>query len=134
MPRLAQVDSLAAAGHPGRHAAIRRWVTTTTRVAQTQTQVIGYCVIEYTFFDQAFVTMLMVAEHARGQGVGTRLLLDAQQRRNTTKLFTSTNLSNQPMQRLLARLGWQSAGILYGLDEGDPELFFIAPARDTSSP
>jgi ribosomal protein S18 acetylase RimI-like enzyme len=92
-----------------------------------QTQVVGYCVTEYTFFDQALVAMLMVAENARGHGVGTRLLLDAQQRRNTTKLFTSTNLSNQRMQRLLTRLGWQSAGIIYGLDEGDPELFFIAP-------
>lgn len=135
VPRLAQVDSLAAAGHTGRRAAIQRWVTTAaTRVAQTQAQVTGYCVTEYTFFDQAFVTMLMVAQNARGHGVGTRLLLDAQQRRNTTKLFTSTNLSNQPMQRLLTRLGWQSAGIVYGLDEADPELFFLAPAKDPQLP
>jgi ribosomal protein S18 acetylase RimI-like enzyme len=134
VPRLAEVDHLAAAGDPGRHAAIQQWVTTASvRVAQSQAQVVGYCVTEYAFFGQAFVTMLMVAAHARGHGVGSRLLLDAQQRRNTTKMFTSTNLSNQPMQRLLTRLGWQSAGIVYGLDEGDPELFFIARARDTSA-
>jgi hypothetical protein len=35
------------------------------------------------------------------------------------------------MQRLLGRLGWQSAGIVYGLDEGDPELFFLAPSGDS---
>jgi acetyltransferase (GNAT) family protein len=64
----------------------------------------------------------MVAEDFRGQGIGAELLQDAQRQRDTAKLFTSTNLSNQPMQRLLARLGWRSAGIVYGLDEGDPEL------------
>jgi ribosomal protein S18 acetylase RimI-like enzyme len=132
---LAQADSLAAAGNADRRAAIQRWVTTAhTRVAQTRDQVTGYCVTEYTFFGQAFVTMVMVAANARGRGTGTRLLLDAQQHRNTAKLFTSTNLSNQPMQRLLTRLGWQSAGIVYGLDEGDPELFFLAPATDTQLP
>jgi hypothetical protein len=31
------------------------------------------------------------------------------------------------MQRLLTRTGWRSAGIVYGLDEDDPELFFRAP-------
>ncbi len=130
VPLLTQADSVAAAGHSGRRAEIQHWVTTAdTRIAQTRGQVTGYCVTGRTFFGQAFVTMLMVAENTRGLGVGAHLLLDAQQRRTTPKLFTSTNLSNQPMQRLLARLGWQSAGIVYGLDDGDPELFFLAPAN-----
>jgi ribosomal protein S18 acetylase RimI-like enzyme len=134
VPRLAHADSLAAAGDTDRSAAIQRWVTTAdTRVAQAEAQVTGYCVVEYAFFGQAFVTMLMVAQDARGHGIGARLLLDAQQRRITPKLFTSTNLSNQPMQRLLTRLGWHSAGILYGLDDDDPELFFFAPPKDTQS-
>ncbi|RSN61250.1 GNAT family N-acetyltransferase [Amycolatopsis sp. WAC 04182] len=133
-PLLAQVDSAAVAGNSGRIAEIQHWLATAdTRIAHSRGQVTGYCVTEYTFFGQAFVTMLMVAENTRGLGVGARLLLDAQQRRNTPKLFTSTNLSNQPMQRLLTRLGWQSAGIVYGLDDGDPELFFLAPA-DTQLP
>ncbi|MCD4851962.1 hypothetical protein LN996_14170 [Arthrobacter sp. AK01] len=28
------------------------------------------------------------------------------------------------LQRLLARRGWVSAGMVFGLDEGDPELFY----------
>lgn len=135
VPLLAQADPLAAAGHSGRRSSIQRWAAAgSTRVAEARAQVIGYCVTEHTFFGQSFVTMLMVTANARGHGAGTRLLLDAQQRRNTDKLFTSTNLSNQPMQRLLTRLGWQSAGIIYGLDDGDPELFFLAPARPAQSP
>ncbi|MFD7964291.1 hypothetical protein ACFV5J_26165 [Streptomyces zaomyceticus] len=48
----------------------------------------------------------------------------------TSKLFTSANVSNQPMQRLLRRAGWDSVGLVHGLDEGDPELFYLrrAPA------
>ena len=97
------------------------------RVAVAADEIVGYCVTERAFFGQWFVAVLMVAEGARGHGIGAELLLDAQRRREPAKLFTSTNLSNQPMQRLLARLGWRSVGIVYGLDEGDPELFYLAP-------
>jgi len=34
------------------------------------------------------------------------------------------------MKRLLARLGWRSVGVVCGLDEGDPELFFLAPTGE----
>ncbi len=97
------------------------------RVAVAADEIVGDCVIERAFFGQWFVVMLMVAEGARHQGIGAELLLDAQRQRETAKLFTSTNLSNQPMQRLLARLDWRFVGIVYGLDEGDPELFYLAP-------
>jgi GNAT superfamily N-acetyltransferase len=95
-------------------------------VAEVDGRIVGYCVVEATFFGHEFVTMVMVAHDARGQGVGTALLNDAQRQCRTTKMFTSTNLSNHLMQRLLARTGWRSAGIVYGLDD-DPELFFRAP-------
>ncbi|MFI8008060.1 GNAT family N-acetyltransferase [Streptomyces sp. NPDC086010] len=86
---------------------------------------LGYCVVEYTFFEHGFVTMLMVAPPARGSGVGRRLLRAATDSCTTPKLFTSTNVSNQPMQRLLRRAGWSPSGLLHGLDEGDPELFYV---------
>ncbi|WP_277953539.1 hypothetical protein [Saccharopolyspora soli] len=38
-------------------------------------------------------------------------------------------MSNHAMQSLLLSLGWHSAGIVYGLDEADPELFFMAQSR-----
>ncbi|MCP2261664.1 Ribosomal protein S18 acetylase RimI [Streptoalloteichus tenebrarius] len=127
---LVALDSVAATDDGSRRQAIHRWVSAgDTRVAEIDGEVVGYCVVEENFFDQAFVTMVMVAPRARGHGVGAGLLDDAQRRRRTEKIFTSTNLSNHPMQRLLARSGWRSAGIVYGLDEGDPELFFLGPER-----
>ena len=126
------IDTVAASGDNERRAAIEHWAAAgSMRVAVVADEIVGYSVIERTFFGQWFVVMLMVAEGARGHGIGAELLLDAQRQRETAKLFTSTNLSNQPMQRLLARLDWRSVGIVYGLDEGDPELFYLAPRATT---
>lgn len=59
----------------------------------------------------------------RGQGIGSRLLEDFEQAHGPG-VFTSTNLSNARMQRLLRHRLWTPWGILNGLDEGDPEIFF----------
>jgi ribosomal protein S18 acetylase RimI-like enzyme len=130
--RVVALDTVAGGGDSERRTAIERWVTNgSMRVAVAADEIVGCCVTERAFFGHWFVGTLMVAEDSRGQGIGAELLLDAQRQRDTAKLFTSTNLSNQPMQRLLARLGWRSVGIVYGLDEGDPELFYLAPGGTT---
>ncbi|MCX5142108.1 MULTISPECIES: GNAT family N-acetyltransferase [unclassified Streptomyces] len=125
---LARIDSVAAEGDEARRRNIRNWCRQgLAAVAEDESGPLGYCVVEYTFFEQGFVTMLMVAPAARGRGVGGRLLADAAASCSAPKLFTSTNVSNQPMQRLLQRAGWSPAGLLHGLDEGDPELFYLCP-------
>lgn len=122
---LAGIDSIAAAGDTGRIAKIRGWCEQgSTLVAEDSSAPLGYVVLEYTFFDHGFVTMLMVAPHARRRGVGARLLEAAAVACTTEKLFTSTNVSNGSMQSLLERVGWHAVGLVHGLDEADPELFF----------
>ncbi|MEU8698653.1 GNAT family N-acetyltransferase [Streptomyces sp. NPDC048680] len=130
---LVRIDSVAAEGDEGRCTHIRRWCGQGLAImAEDASGPLGYCVVEYTFFEQGFVTMLMVAPATRGRGVGGRLLAEAAASCVTPKLFTSTNVSNQPMRRLLRRAGWTPAGLLHGLDEGDPELFYLGP-RDTAA-
>ncbi|MFK0102019.1 GNAT family N-acetyltransferase [Streptomyces sp. NPDC091040] len=123
----AEADALAGID-AGRRTRIEKWcregVAYVARDAASGTP-LGYCVLEYTFFEQGFVTLLMVAPEARRRGVGQRLLEAVAAACTTPKLFTSTNVSNQPMQRLLQRAGWTPAGLLHGLDEGDPELFYL---------
>ncbi|WP_033329407.1 GNAT family N-acetyltransferase [Streptomyces yerevanensis] len=125
---LAGIDSLAAAGDDARSASTRRWCEQgLVLLAEDASGPLGYGVLEYTFFEQGFVTLLMVAPTARRKGVGTRLLKAVEAACTTPKLFTSTNVSNHPMQRLLQQAGWSPAGLLHGLDEGDPELFYLCP-------
>lgn len=85
---------------------------------------IGYAVLEYTFFELGFVSMLYMHPAWRGRGAGTALMRYCEAICRTDKLFTSTNLSNLPMQALLAKLGYSLCGVIHGLDEGDPELFY----------
>ena len=44
-------------------------------------------------------------------------------------IYISTNLSNLPMQSLLAKLGYRLSGVIHHLDEGDPELVYVKYLR-----
>lgn len=85
----------------------------------------GFAVMNYGFFDNGFVELLIVDEKYRRRGIGMALLGHLFARCGTKKLFTSTNLSNEPMQKLLSKTGFNFCGCIDALDEGDPELFFV---------
>lgn len=105
-----------------------RWVGSGgTRVAVRRRNIGGFSVTAPTFFANDFIEMLQVRKDARRRAVASTLLNAASNQRSTEKLFTSTNLFSVPMQAVLSQLGWESVGIVYGLDDADPELFFKAP-------
>src|ERR687886_56431 len=66
-------------------------------VAVAGGEVIGYGVVDYTFYRQGWVGMLYVHSDHRRRGAGTALLRHMEGVCRTPKLFTSTNLSNLPM-------------------------------------
>ena len=86
---------------------------------------IGYGVLNYTFYHNGCVDMLYVHSDHRRSGAGTALMRHMESLCRTPKLFTSTNLSNLPMQSLLAKLGYQLSGVIHNLDEGDPEIVYF---------
>lgn len=94
-------------------------------VAVVDNQIAGYGVLEYSFFGQGFISLIYVRPDYRRRGVGMVLMQDLQSLCSTPKLFTSTNLSNLPMQSLLTRLGYVLSGVVHNLDEGDPELVYF---------
>ena len=94
-------------------------------VAAAGGEVIGYAVLTYTFYGQGFVEMLYVHPGRRRRGAGAALLLHMESLCRTPKLFTSTNLSNLPMQSLLNRAGYALSGVIHNLDEGDPEIVYF---------
>lgn len=87
--------------------------------------VVGYGVLHYNFFSQGFIAMLYIHRDHRRAGAGTSMMRHLETLCRTEKLFTSTNLSNLPMQALLGKLGYQPSGVIHNLDPGDPELIYV---------
>jgi N-acetylglutamate synthase-like GNAT family acetyltransferase len=122
---LHKIDLIAQKGHQ-RHTFIERAVGARNCVVLEATQnVVGYAVLEYSFYDNGFVSMIYILPEYRRKGAGAMLMKHLESTCETPKLFTSTNLSNLPMQSLLARLDYKLSGTIYNLDEGDPELVYF---------
>ena len=94
-------------------------------VALSRGRIVAYGVLDYTFFDRPYISMLYVEPGLRGRGIGSALMAAMEASCKRRKVFTSTNESNTPMQALLARLGYERSGIVENLDEGDPELIYV---------
>lgn len=94
-------------------------------VAECDGAVVGYGVLTYHFYGNGMMELLYVAKDYRRSGVGRSLVGYGESRCKTPKLFTSTNLTNKPMQLLLEGLGYRLSGYIDNLDPGDPELVYF---------
>ena len=81
------------------------------------------------FFGRGFVWLIWVQEPFRRKGVASALMRQAEEICPSDDLFTSTNQSNVPAQRLFEKLGYTRTGIVENLDEGDPEIFYFKRVR-----
>ncbi len=105
---------------------IRRSVANgTCFVAEIDGGAVGYGVLNYNFYNSGWVDMLYVRPGYRRHGVGVALLRHMETLCRTAKFFTSTNLSNLPMQSLLNKEGFVLSGVIHNLDEDDPEIVYF---------
>lgn len=96
-------------------------------VAKQAGAVVGFIVVDQTFFDHSFVRQLVVAENHRRLGLGRALLGAITDRVRTEKLFTAVTDSNFPMRMLLTSLHWENVGTVRGVVDGASEMFYRAP-------
>ena len=97
----------------------------TCLVVEERGRILGYGVLEYSFFSNGFISMLHVDGPERRKGFGSALLQALIGRCAAPKLFTSTNASNRAMQALLLQAGFTESGIVHNLDPGDPEVIYF---------
>ena len=115
-----------AASDPARVQFIQEQISTSNcYVAIIEGVVVAYAVLNYNFFGNGWIEMLYVDGKFRRQGVGCALLGYLISICSKPKLFTSTNQSNIPMQRLLETLQFAQSGYIENLDDGDPELVYF---------
>lgn len=93
---------------------------------------VAYIIVEHNFFGWPFIELVYVRTDFRQYGYATALMRHIEATCQSEKLFTSTNLSNLPMQRLLEKLGYAISGVVHNLDEGDPEVFYFKRPAQTA--
>ena len=98
-------------------------------VAEAGGQVVGFGVLDYSFFECGFVKLLVVDEAHRRQGIGAALVEAMVRGCRTAKVFSSTNESNVAMQGLLAKVGFEPSGRVENLDPGDSERIYFRSKR-----
>lgn len=86
---------------------------------------VGYGCLDRSFFEEWFIPLVVVSSEIRRSGAGRQIVSYMERHSSAEKIFTSTNLSNLPMRRLLEGLGYQHSGRVENLDPGDPELVFV---------
>jgi len=92
--------------------------------AEDASALIGYGILNKSFFENDFIPLIVVKASARRRGVATAILRTLESQ-SPGKLFTSTNTSNIAMRQLLKRLGFVESGQIENLDDDDPELVFV---------
>jgi ribosomal protein S18 acetylase RimI-like enzyme len=96
-------------------------------VARVDEGIVGFAVLDRSFLGQDYISLLIVHPEHRRRGHGTALIRHIESICPTEKLFTSTNASNTPMQRLCHSLGFVRSGHIDNLnpDPNDPEIVFF---------
>jgi ribosomal protein S18 acetylase RimI-like enzyme len=117
---------------PGRQTFIERAIAAhECYLAMLDDAVAGFVVLDRSFYGQPFVSLLIVDEQHRRRHIGSALMRHVESVCPGEKLFTSTNESNTPMQRLCDKLGYMRSGRIENLDDGDPEIVYFKRVRRT---
>jgi len=101
-------------------------------VLTVEDSAVAYIIVKRNFFGWPFIELVYVRTDFRQYGYATALMRHIEATCKSEKLFTSTNLSNLPMQRLLEKLGYVISGVVHNLDEGDPEVFYFKRPAQTA--
>lgn len=85
----------------------------------------GYAILTRSFFQRPFIEQLFVAKEVRRRGHGESLIARLERLcLRHGEVWISTNRSNQAMRQLLKKRGFLRQGLVTGLDQGDPEVFY----------
>lgn len=98
-------------------------------VATIDGRVVAYGVLQQTFFNHSFLSLLVVHADHRRKGVGAWLLQHIEHVCKTPKLFTTIPASNFSAQAFLQKLGYATSGTIENLDDSEPQHIFFKRVR-----
>ena len=101
-------------------------------IAKADASLVGYLIYNTDFFECSFIALVVVHPLERNRGYAKELMGYFESVSPTTKIFTSTNQSNEKMRKLLISIGYVKSGYVENLDEGDPEIFYFKKRTDNA--
>ncbi|WP_409292478.1 GNAT family N-acetyltransferase [Peribacillus sp. SCS-37] len=93
--------------------------------AVSDDRIAGFLIYDLNFFEQTFISLIIVPAEKRRKGYASSLLGYMAAHSPTQKIFSSTNQSNTNMQKVFKANGFTLSGIIENLDDGDPEIIFF---------
>jgi ribosomal protein S18 acetylase RimI-like enzyme len=93
-------------------------------VANDKNLIVGFLLFDTYFFECSFISLIIIRHTERRKGYATSLIEYFINISPTTKIFSSTNQSNQRMQEVFKANGFIQSGFIENLDEGDPEIIY----------
>ncbi|WP_328588108.1 GNAT family N-acetyltransferase [Gottfriedia acidiceleris] len=93
-------------------------------VCEMNKSIVGFMIFHKFFFGHLFIDLIIVSPNMRRRGIAKKLMKYVEILPEK-KIFSSTNKSNIPMQKVFQSLGYIESGFIDHLDEGDPEIIFV---------
>ncbi len=94
-------------------------------VAKRDSSIVGFLIYHTKFFDCSFISLVIVHPLERKKGFAKSMMKYFEKISPTQKVFSSTNQSNEHMQKLFVSSGYVKSGYVENLDEGDPEIIYF---------
>ena len=94
-------------------------------IQQSEQGIAGFLIFTNDFFDNNFISLIIVKPSERRKGVATALLAFYVEMADTRKIFSSTNQSNTGMHKVFEAAGFVKSGYIENLDDDDPEIIYV---------
>ncbi|QHE61594.1 GNAT family N-acetyltransferase [Rossellomorea vietnamensis] len=112
-------------GHSNRRGEIEKAIRNQACMVIKEGKATGFLLFNTQFFENAFVSLIIIAPEERRKGYASSLLKYFEKNSPTEKIFSSTNQSNIEMQKVFQKNGYTRSGMIENLDPGDPELIYF---------
>jgi ribosomal protein S18 acetylase RimI-like enzyme len=93
-------------------------------VTKIDASIVGFLIYNTDFFDCSFIALVIVHPLERNKGYAKSMMEYFEKVSPTPKVFSSTNQSNENMQKLFDSIGYVKSGFVENLDAGDPEIIY----------
>ena len=101
-------------------------------IAKKGSSIVGFLIYNTNFFECSFIALVIISPSERRKGYAKLLINYFESKSITKKIFSSTNQSNENMQKLFDSIGYIKSGYVENLDDEDPEIVYFKNVNNSA--